>query len=85
MAEKAKKYRNTDQLKALFKENDKSESRRHDLIDDVNNLWKHSGARDLYKHTDVAARKWATGPGKYSRLKFMCVALVVQTLTRFVL
>ena len=75
MAEKAKEYKSTDELKALFKNFDSSDSRRKDFIRDLDQLWNHSGAQALCKHTDVAARKWATGPGKYAKLKFMCVTL----------
>ena len=40
MAEKAKEYKSTDELKALFKDLDKSASRRSDFIRDLDQLWK---------------------------------------------
>ena len=75
MAEEPKEYKSTDELKALFKDFDSSDSRRKDFISDLDQLWKNSGAQALSNNTGVADRRWAKGPGKYAKLKFMCVTL----------
>ena len=57
MADKSKEFRNTDKLKALFKEFDKSDSRRKDFKKDIDQLWIHSEATSATEKSSWA-RLW---------------------------